>query len=86
MKADLRTGVVTRIATEIATDEMKHVAFLRTALGSAAVPIPELNMCAISHWQNGHHLLAKWQLSQFCGALSRYGTCLHRVCTAVGAE
>jgi methylglyoxal synthase len=35
-----------RIAAEIAKDELNHVIFLRSALGSAAVDIPKLNMCA----------------------------------------
>ena len=34
-----------RIAMEIAADEFAHVKFLRAALGSAAVPIPKLDMC-----------------------------------------
>lgn len=42
-KASL-SGVVAKIAKEIATDEIKHVKFLRLALGKSAAKIPSINI------------------------------------------
>jgi hypothetical protein len=43
-QVDFQTGNIRRIAMEIANDEVNHVKFLRMALGTAAVAIPELNI------------------------------------------
>jgi hypothetical protein len=39
-----RSSAIRQFATEIARDEHEHVAFLRSALGSAAVARPEINI------------------------------------------
>ena len=39
-----KTSSIRQFATEIAKDEREHVAFLRSALGSAAVAQPEINI------------------------------------------
>ena len=39
-----KTSSIRQFATEIAKDEYEHVAFLRSALGSAAVAQPEINI------------------------------------------
>ena len=43
-KVPFQTAAIQQYATEIATDELDHVLFLRSALGAAAVPEPTLDL------------------------------------------
>lgn len=46
-KVTFSDAALSNIAAEIAADELDHVRFLRTALGSAAVPKPAINLDAL---------------------------------------
>lgn len=46
-KVNFTTPAIAEIAAQIAADEQIHVEFLRSALGSAAVPMPNINLAAL---------------------------------------
>lgn len=61
------------IATEIMQDELKHVVFLRTALGSAAVAKPEINLNALgTGFQGPRHFFVLARAFEDVG-VSAYG-------------
>jgi hypothetical protein len=46
-KVTFTTPAIADIAAQIAADELAHVELLRSALGSAAVPMPNINLAAL---------------------------------------
>lgn len=44
----MAAAMLQALAQEIATNERRHVEFLRSALGSQAVPCPQINLTAFS--------------------------------------